>query len=41
VVALLPVGRPRGTFAVAPRARGAEVITSWDRYGERRSAPTA
>src|SRR4051812_3724385 len=26
VVALLPVGRPRGTFAVAPRARGAEVI---------------
>ncbi len=37
VVALLPVGRPRGTFAVAPRARGAEVITSWDRYGERRS----
>jgi nitroreductase len=38
VVALLPVGRPRGTFAVAPRARGAEAITSWDRYGERRSS---
>lgn len=36
VVALLPMGRPRGTFAVAPRARGAEAITSWDRYGERR-----
>ncbi|MGZ4786746.1 MAG: nitroreductase family protein [Acidimicrobiales bacterium] len=36
VVALLPLGRPRGTFGVAPRARGAEAITSWDRYGERR-----
>jgi len=39
VVALLPLGRPRGTFAVAPRARPAEAVTSWDRYGERRPAP--
>ncbi len=38
VVALLPMGRPRGTFALAPRARGAESITSWDRYGDRRSS---
>ena len=39
VVALLPLGRPRGSFGVAPRARGAEAITSWDRYGERRPRP--
>ena len=39
VVALLPIGRPRGSFGVAPRARGAEAITSWDRYGERRPLP--
>ncbi len=37
VVALLPVGHPRGRFGVAPRPRPAERITSWDRYGERRT----
>jgi nitroreductase len=37
VVAMLPLGRPVGRFAVAPRARRAEQITSWDRYGERRT----
>jgi nitroreductase len=36
VVALLPLGRPRGSFGVAPRARTAEELTSWDRWGERR-----
>ena len=36
VVALLPLGHPRGSFGVAPRARPAEAITSWNRYGERR-----
>ena len=41
VVALLPLGRPRGSFAVAPRARSAEKLTSWDHYGERRAAPGA
>jgi nitroreductase len=40
VVALLPLGRPRGRFGVAPRARGPEAITSWDRYGERRPLPS-
>ncbi len=37
VVALLPLGRPRGRFGVAPRPRPAEQLTSWDRWGERRS----
>ena len=36
VVALLPLGRPRGSFGVAPRARSAEQLTSWDQWGERR-----
>jgi len=36
VVAMLPLGHPRGSFGVAPRARSAEAITSWDRYGNRR-----
>ena len=35
VVALLPLGRPRGSWGIAPRARSAEAITSWDRYGNR------
>jgi len=38
VVAMLPLGRPRGSFAVAPRARTAEQLTSWDRWGERRTS---
>jgi nitroreductase len=36
VVALLPLGHPRGRFGIAPRPRPAEAVTSWDRYGERR-----
>jgi nitroreductase len=41
VVALLPLGRPRGGFGVAPRPRTAEHLTSWDRWGERRRPPEA
>jgi nitroreductase len=35
VVALVPMGRPRGRFFVA-RRRAAEARTHWDRYGSRR-----
>ena len=35
IVALVPVGRPVGTFGTPPR-RAAESVTSWDTYGERR-----
>jgi nitroreductase len=35
VVALVPMGRPRGRFAMA-RRRPAEAMTHWDRYGNRR-----
>jgi len=35
VVALLPLGHPRGRWGVAPR-RPAESLTSWDRFGQRR-----
>lgn len=35
VVALLPLGHPKGRWGVAPR-RPAETLTSWDRFGERR-----
>jgi nitroreductase len=37
VVALLPLGRPRGRFGVAPRPRTAEQLTNWDRWGSKRS----
>ncbi len=37
VVAMLPLGRPKGRFGVAPRPRTPEQLTSWDRYGERRT----
>jgi nitroreductase len=37
VVALLPLGYPRGRWGVAPR-RPAASLTSWNRYGERRTA---
>jgi nitroreductase len=36
VVALLPLGHPRGTWGVAPR-RSAESLTSWNRFGEKRA----
>ena len=36
VCALLPLGHPTGRWGVAPR-RPAEALTSWDRFGERRS----
>jgi nitroreductase len=36
VCALLPLGHPTGTWGIAPR-RPAESLTSWDRFGERRS----
>ena len=35
VVALLPLGHPRGRWGVAAR-RPAESLTSWDRFGDRR-----
>jgi nitroreductase len=36
VVALLPVGHPKGNWGIAPR-RPAASITNWNRFGERRS----
>lgn len=35
IVALVPVGRPLGSFGTPPR-RPAETVTSWDTYGNRR-----
>jgi nitroreductase len=35
VVALVPMGRPKGSFGVAPR-RPVETVTHWDRFGEKR-----
>jgi nitroreductase len=35
VVALVPMGRPRGRFGAA-RRRPAEAVTHWDRHGNRR-----
>ena len=35
IAALVPMGRPRGRFGVAPR-RPAERVTYWDRFGNRR-----
>lgn len=40
VCALLPLGHPRGNWGVAPR-RPAESLTSWERFGQRRSSPSA
>jgi nitroreductase len=34
IAALVPLGRPRGTFGVAPR-RPAEQVTHWNRFGNR------
>lgn len=38
VVALLPIGHPRGSWGVAAR-RPAASLTSWNTFGERRPAP--
>ena len=38
VVALLPIGSTPRPFARRPSPFGAEALTSWDRYGERRSS---
>jgi nitroreductase len=35
VVALLPVGHPKGRWGIAPR-RPASALTNWNRFGERR-----
>jgi nitroreductase len=35
IVAIVPMGRPRGRFGVAPR-RPAEAVTHWDRFGNKR-----
>jgi nitroreductase len=37
IAALVPMGRPRGRFGVAPR-RPAERVTYWDRFGNRRDS---
>ena len=37
VLALLPLGHPTGKWGVAPRYRGADKITSWDQFGEKRT----
>ena len=37
VLALLPLGHPTGKWGVAPRHRSAEKITSWERFGEKRT----
>ena len=34
VIALVPMGRPRGKFGVAPR-RPVEKVTHWDRFGQK------
>jgi nitroreductase len=36
IVAILPMGRPKGRFGVAPR-RPAEALTHWDRFGNKRT----
>ena len=36
VMALVPLGRPRGKFGVAPR-RPAEQVTHWNRFAEKRT----
>jgi nitroreductase len=38
VVALVPMGRPAGHFGVA-RRRPPEVVTHWNRFGQKRVAP--
>jgi len=35
IVAIVPMGRPKGRFGVAPR-RPAETVTHWDRLGNKR-----
>jgi nitroreductase len=35
IIALVPMGRPRGRFGVAPR-RPVEKVTHWDRFGNKR-----
>jgi nitroreductase len=35
VVALLPLGHPRGRWGLAPR-RAAESLTSWNHFGDKR-----
>ena len=35
IAALVPVGRPAGSFGVAPR-KPADAVTHWDRWGDRR-----
>jgi nitroreductase len=37
IVAIVPMGRPKGNFGVAPR-RPAESVTHWDRFGNKRAA---
>ena len=35
IVALVPMGRPQGSFGVAPR-KPAQIVTHWNHWGERR-----
>jgi nitroreductase len=40
LAAMVPLGRPRGSFSV-PRRRPAGAVTHWNRWGEKREGPTA
>jgi nitroreductase len=35
IVAVVPMGRPKGSFGIAPR-KPAEVVTHWNRWGDRK-----
>ncbi|MES4791790.1 MAG: hypothetical protein C4321_01320, partial [Chloroflexota bacterium] len=35
IAALVPMGRPRGRFGIAPR-KPLSAVTHWDRFGNRR-----
>ncbi len=36
IIAIVPMGRPKGRFGVAPR-RPAQAVTHWDRFGNKRA----
>ena len=40
IEALVPMGRPRGKFGIAPR-HPIETVTSWNEYGAKRAAPAS
>jgi nitroreductase len=38
VLALMPLGHPKGRWGIAPRGRPAENLTSWESFGQRRKS---